>query len=115
MSINAVKGVEIGDGFACAEQRGEEYRDEITPQGFLSNWRRWHLGGIYRADIIAHIALKPLPFSSAFALLDGTPTEVITTGRHDPRYNLHCGKAMMATVLVDHALRNRGQNADVNS
>lgn len=120
MSINAVKGVEIGDGFACVEQRGEEHRDEMSPQGFLSNHAGGILGGISSGqDVIAHIALKPtssirIPGKSILA--DGTPTEVVTTGRHDPCVGVRAtpiAEAMLALVLMDHALRNRGQNADV--
>ena len=88
MSINAVKGVEIGDGFACVEQKGTEHRDEMSPQGFLSNHAGGILGGISTGqDIIAHMALKPtsslvIPGQSVDA--DGNPIEVVTKGRHDP-------------------------------
>ncbi len=122
MSINAVKGVEIGDGFACVEARGTDYRDEITPQGFLSNHAGGILGGISSGQRIeAHIALKPtssirLPGQSVN--LHGEPSEVITTGRHDPCVGIRAtpiAEAMLALVLMDHALRHRGQNADVHS
>ncbi len=122
MSINAVKGVEIGDGFAVVEQKGTEHRDEMTPQGFVSNHCGGVLGGISTGqDIIAHIALKPtsslrLPGRSINAR--GEAIEVITKGRHDPCVGIRAtpiAEAMMAIVLMDHYLRNRGQNADVRS
>jgi chorismate synthase len=122
MSINAVKGVEIGDGFNCITQKGTEHRDEITPEGFLSNHAGGILGGISTGqEIIASIALKPtssirLPGLSVD--IDGNSTEVITTGRHDPCVGIRAtpiAEAMLALVLMDHALRNRGQNADVKS
>ena len=121
MSINAVKGVEIGDGFHVVEQKGTEHRDEMTPEGFLSNHAGGIVGGITTGqDIVAHIALKP---TSSMALpgrsidIDGNPIEVITKGRHDPCVGIRAtpiAEAMMAIVLVDHLLRDRGQNADVN-
>lgn len=122
MSINAVKGVEIGAGFDCVNQRGEEHRDEITPQGFLSNNAGGILGGISSGqDIIAHIALKPtssLRIPGKSVDKDGNPIEVVTTGRHDPCVGVRAtpiAEAMMALVLMDHLLRHRGQNADVHS
>jgi chorismate synthase len=120
MSINAVKGVEIGDGFDCVEQKGTEHRDEMTPEGFLSNHAGGILGGISSGqDIIAHIALKPtssihLPGKSID--MQGKAIEVVTHGRHDPCVGIRAtpiAEAMMAMVLMDHLLRNRGQNADV--
>ncbi len=120
MSINAVKGVEIGDGFAVVEQKGTEHRDEMTPKGFLSNHAGGVVGGISSGqDIIAHIALKPtssitIPGRSIDS--DGNPIEVITKGRHDPCVGIRAtpiAEAMMALVLCDHLLRNRAQNADV--
>ena len=120
MSINAVKGVEIGAGFASVEQKGTEHRDEITPQGFLSNHAGGVLGGITTGqDIVASIALKPtssirLPGQSID--LQGQPTEVITTGRHDPCVGIRAtpiAEAMLAIVLMDHTLRHRAQNMDV--
>ncbi|MEN9465252.1 MAG: hypothetical protein RL217_1433 [Pseudomonadota bacterium] len=120
MSINAVKGVEIGDGFAVVEQKGTEHRDEMTPQGFLSNHAGGVVGGISSGqDIIAHIALKPtssitIPGRSIDS--DGNPIEVITKGRHDPCVGIRAtpiAEAMIALVLCDHLLRNRAQNADV--
>jgi len=120
MSINAVKGVEIGDGFDCVAQKGTEHRDEMTPDGFLSNHAGGVLGGISTGqDIIAHIALKPtsslrLPGRSINSR--GEEIEVVTTGRHDPCVGIRAtpiAEAMMAIVLMDHLLRHRGQNADV--
>ena len=120
MSINAVKGVEIGAGFACVEQRGTEHRDELTPEGFLSNHAGGVLGGISTGqDIVAHIALKPtssirLPGQSID--LHGESAEVVTKGRHDPCVGIRAtpiAEAMLALVLMDHALRHRAQNADV--
>jgi chorismate synthase len=120
MSINAVKGVEIGDGFACVAQKGTEHRDEMTPQGYLSNHAGGVLGGISSGqDIVASIALKPtssirLPGKSVN--LQGEPVEVVTKGRHDPCVGIRAtpiAEAMMAIVLMDHMLRHRAQNADV--
>ncbi len=120
MSINAVRGVEIGDGFDCVTQKGTEHRDEITPKGFLSNHAGGILGGISTGQaIVASLALKPtssmrIPGRSIDT--DGNPTEVITTGRHDPCVGIRAtpiAEAMLALVLMDHALRHRGQNHDV--
>lgn len=121
MSINAVKGVEIGAGFDCIEQKGTEHRDEMTPEGFLSNNAGGVLGGISSGQpIVASIALKP---TSSLRLpgrgidVNGDPCEVITTGRHDPCVGIRAtpiAEAMMAIVLIDHYLRHRGQNADVS-
>ncbi len=122
MSINAVKGIEIGDGFASVEQRGSEHRDEITPTGFLSNHAGGTLGGISSGqDIRVSIALKPtssitVPGRSVDA--EGNASDIITTGRHDPCVGLRAtpiAEAMLALVLVDHYLRHRAQNADVRS
>lgn len=122
MSINAVKGVEIGAGFASVEQKGTQHRDEITPAGFLSNNAGGILGGISSGqEILASIALKPtssirLPGRSVD--IHGEPVEVITTGRHDPCVGIRAtpiAEAMLALVLMDHALRHRGQNIDVRS
>jgi chorismate synthase len=122
MSINAVKGVEIGDGFACIAQKGTEHRDEITPQGFLSNHAGGVLGGISTGqDVVASIALKPtssIRLAGRTIDLHGHPVEVSTTGRHDPCVGIRAtpiAEAMMALVLMDHALRHRAQNADVVS
>ncbi len=120
MSINAVKGVEIGAGFECVEQKGTEHRDEITPEGFLSNHAGGVLGGISSGqDIIASIAMKPtsslrLPGKSINT--EGEPVNVITTGRHDPCVGIRAtpiAEAMMALVLMDHCMRHRAQNIDV--
>ncbi|SIT72657.1 chorismate synthase [Ectothiorhodosinus mongolicus] len=117
MSINAVKAVEIGDGFAVVEQKGTQHRDEMTPEGFLSNHAGGVLGGISSGqDIRVSIALKPtssirLPGRSLNEA--GESVEVITTGRHDPCVGIRAtpiAEAMLAIVLMDHALRHRGQN-----
>jgi chorismate synthase len=120
MSINAVKGVEIGDGFACVEQKGTEHRDEMTPQGYLSNHAGGVLGGISSGqDIVASIALKPtssIRIPGKSINLQGEPVEVVTKGRHDPCVGIRAtpiAEAMMAMVLMDHMLRHRAQNADV--
>ena len=120
MSINAVKGVEIGAGFASVAQKGTEHRDEITPQGFLSNHAGGILGGISTGqDVTVSIALKP---TSSIRLpgrtidVHGEPVEVVTTGRHDPCVGIRAtpiAEAMLALVIMDHALRQRGQNIDV--
>jgi chorismate synthase len=122
MSINAVKGVEIGAGFACVEQRGTAHRDEITPQGFLSNNAGGILGGISTGqDIVVSIALKPtssIRLRGRTVNLQGEPVEVVTTGRHDPCVGIRAtpiAEAMVAIVLMDHALRQRAQNLDVVS
>ncbi|MGK0445191.1 MAG: chorismate synthase [Bermanella sp.] len=121
MSINAVKGVEVGDGFDVVEQKGSEHRDEMTPQGYLSNHSGGVLGGISSGqDIIAHIALKPtssITVPGKTIDVNGEQTELITKGRHDPCVGIRAtpiAEAMMAIVLADHYLRHRGQNADVN-
>ncbi|WP_166268343.1 chorismate synthase [Marinobacter caseinilyticus] len=120
MSINAVKGVEIGAGFDCVAQKGTEHRDELTPEGFLSNHAGGVLGGISSGQsILASIALKPtssLRLPGRSINVHGEPVEVITTGRHDPCVGIRAtpiAEAMMAIVLMDHYLRHRGQNADV--
>ena len=120
MSINAVKGVEIGAGFDSVTQKGTEHRDEMTPQGFLSNNAGGILGGISSGqDILVSIALKP---TSSLRLPGKTidrnnqPVEVVTKGRHDPCVGIRAtpiAEAMLAICLMDHYLRNRGQNADV--
>lgn len=122
MSINAVRAIELGAGFAVVTQKGTEHRDEITPTGFRQNASGGILGGISTGqDILVSIALKPtsslrLPGDTVDE--EGDPTEVVTTGRHDPCVGLRAtpiGEAMLAIVLMDHYLRNRGQNADVQS
>jgi chorismate synthase len=120
MCINAVKAVEVGDGFQVVEQRGSEHRDELTPAGFLSNRSGGTLGGISSGqDIVVSMALKPtssivIPGRSIDAT--GQPVEVSTTGRHDPCVGIRAvpiAEAMLALVLMDHYLRHRAQNADV--
>jgi chorismate synthase len=119
MSINAVKGVEIGAGFDSVEQKGTEHRDEITPEGFLSNHAGGVLGGISSGqDLLAHLALKPtssIRIPGKTVNVHGEPEEVVTTGRHDPCVGIRAtpiAEAMMALVLMDHLLRDRAQNAD---
>jgi chorismate synthase len=122
MSINAVKGVEIGAGFASVEQKGTEHRDEITPKGFLSNNAGGILGGISSGQAInVSIALKPtssLRLPGRTVDLQGEPVEVVTEGRHDPCVGIRAtpiAEAMLAIVLMDHMLRQRAQNADVSA
>lgn len=122
MNINAVKGVEIGAGFACVEQKGTEHRDEITPQGFLGNHAGGVLGGISSGqNIEVSIALKPtssLRIPGRSVNLQGEPVEVVTEGRHDPCVGIRAtpiAEAALAMVLMDHALRHRAQNADVTT
>ena len=122
MSINAVKGVEIGAGFRVVEMRGTENRDEITPGGFLRNNAGGVLGGISSGqDIRASIALKPtssLRLAGRSIDTEGNPAEVVTHGRHDPCVGIRAtpiAEAMVAIVLMDHFLRHRAQNADVES
>jgi chorismate synthase len=120
MGINAVKGVEIGDGFAVVEQKGTEHRDEMTPEGFLSNHAGGTLGGISSGQTIrVSMALKPtssLRLPARTINLRGEPATVVTTGRHDPCVGVRAtpiAEAMLALVLMDHLLRDRGQNAGV--
>jgi len=112
--------VEIGAGFDCVAQRGTEHRDELTPEGFLSNNAGGILGGISSGQpIVAHLALKPTSsITTPGRSIDvhGNPVDVITKGRHDPCVGIRAtpiAEAMMAIVLMDHLLRHRGQNADV--
>jgi len=121
MSINAVKGVEIGDGFQAVTQKGTEHRDEMTPEGFLSNHAGGVLGGISTGqDVIAHIALKPtssLHLPGRSINTSGEAVEVITKGRHDPCVGIRAtpiAEAMMAITIMDHFLRHRAQNALVD-
>lgn len=114
VSINAVKGVEIGAGFACIRQRGSEHRDEMAPDGFLSNNSGGVLGGISSGQqITVALALKPtssIPTPGRTVDTDGRPVEVVTTGRHDPCVGIRAvpiAEAMLALVLVDHLLRQR--------
>ena len=122
MGINAVKAVEIGDGVACVAQRGSEHRDELTPTGFLKNYAGGILGGISSGqDVVVSIALKPtssIQVPGDTMNRGGAATEVVTTGRHDPCVGLRAtpiAEAMLAIVLMDHYLRHRAQNADVQS
>ncbi len=120
MSINAVKGVEIGAGFAAVAQRGSQHRDEMTPAGFLSNHAGGILGGISSGQpVVVSIALKPtssIRIPGRSVNLQGQPTEVVTTGRHDPCVGIRAtpiAEAMVALVLMDQALRHRAQCGDV--
>jgi len=120
MSINAVKGIEIGDGFASIDQRGSTHRDEMTPEGFLTNHAGGVLGGISSGQpIIARLALKPtssITTPGRSIDIHGEPVEVVTKGRHDPCVGIRAtpiAEAMMAITLMDHWLRQRGQNAHV--
>jgi chorismate synthase len=122
MSINAVKGVEIGAGFASVEQRGSEHRDEMTPQGFLSNHAGGTLGGISSGqDLLVSMAIKPtssIVKPGRSIDVTGAPVEIVTTGRHDPCVGIRAvpiAEAMLALVLADHCLRHRAQNAEVRS
>lgn len=122
MSINAVKGVEIGDGFDCIEAKGTQFRDEITPEGFLSNHAGGILGGISSGqDIVARICLKPtssLRLPGRSINNRGEVVEVVTEGRHDPCVGIRAtpiAEAMVAIILMDHLLRHRAQNLDVDS
>jgi chorismate synthase len=122
LSINAVKGVEIGAGFACVEQKGSEHRDEITPGGFLGNHAGGVLGGISSGqDVLVSMALKPtssIRIPGQTVDIHGQPVEVVTTGRHDPCVGIRAtpiAEAMLAIVLMDHVLRHRAQNMDVSS
>jgi chorismate synthase len=121
MSINAAKGVEIGAGFESVMQKGTEHRDQMTPQGFLSNNAGGILGGISSGqDIVARVAFKPtssIRLGGQTVDLHGDSTDVITKGRHDPCVGIRAVpivEAMLAIVLLDHALRNRAQNMDVH-
>jgi chorismate synthase len=121
MSINAAKGVEIGAGFESVVQKGTEHRDQMTPQGFLSNNAGGILGGISSGqDIVARVAFKPtssIRLGGQTVDLHGDSTDVITKGRHDPCVGIRAVpivEAMLAIVLLDHALRNRAQNMDVH-
>ena len=122
MGINAVKGVEIGAGFASVEQKGSEHSDELTPDGFLSNNAGGILGGISTGqDLVVNLAIKP---TSSIRLArrsinkNGEAVTVETHGRHDPCVGIRAtpiAEAMLALVLADHALRHRAQNADVKT
>jgi chorismate synthase len=122
MGINAVKGVEIGDGFRSVGHRGSEHRDELTPTGFRSNHSGGVLGGISSGqEIVVSIALKPtssITVPGATIDIHGAPCEIVTTGRHDPCVGMRAtpiAEAMLALVLMDHCLRHRAQCGDVVS
>ncbi len=120
MGINAVKGVEIGAGFACVSQKGSEHGDALTPEGFTSNHSGGVLGGISSGqDLRVAIAIKPtssirLPRPSID--LNGQPATVETFGRHDPCVGIRAtpiAEAMLALVIIDHVMRHRAQCGDV--
>jgi len=120
MGINAAKGVEIGAGFQCVSQLGTEHRDQMTPEGFLSNNAGGVLGGISSGqDVVARVAFKPtssIRLGGQTVDVAGEATDVITKGRHDPCVGIRAvpiAEAMLAIVLLDHALRQRGQNGHV--
>src|SRR4249920_1738510 len=122
MGINAVKGVEIGSGFGVVTQRGSVHGDELSPEGFRTNHAGGVLGGISTGqDLVVSIAVKPtssirLPRASIDRR--GDATVVQTHGRHDPCVGIRAtpiAEAMLALVVIDHALRNRAQNADVGA
>lgn len=122
MSINAVKGVEIGAGFDSIAQRGSEHCDELTPEGFVGNHAGGILGGISTGqEIVVNVAFKPtssIPQERRSINMDGEAVMMQTTGRHDPCVGIRATpivEAMLALVLMDHALRHRGQNADVRT
>lgn len=122
MSINAVKAVEIGSGFSSVTQRGSEHGDELTPEGFVTNHAGGILGGISTGqDIVVTIGIKPTSsVRVARRSIDkqGKPVTVETNGRHDPCVGIRAtpiAEAMMALVLMDHALLHRAQNADVTT
>jgi chorismate synthase len=120
MSINAVKGVEIGAGFASVAQKGTEHRDEMTPDGFVGNHAGGVLGGISSGQpVTVSVAFKPtssLRLPGRTVDIDGNPAEIVTTGRHDPCVGIRAVpivEAMMALVLLDHYLLHRAQCGDV--
>lgn len=120
MSINAVKGVEIGAGFRSVSQKGSEHRDEMTPQGFLSNNAGGILGGISSGqDLVVGVAFKPtssIRIAGKTVDVDGQAAEIVATGRHDPCVGIRgvpVAEAMLAIVVMDHVLRHRAQNIEV--
>jgi chorismate synthase len=122
MGLNAVKGVEIGDGFAVVTQRGTQHRDEMSPQGFASNHAGGILGGISTGqNLLVSLALKPtssIRLSGETIDASGMATTIATLGRHDPCVGIRAipiAEAMLALVLMDHGLRQRAQNGDVRS
>ena len=121
MGINAVKGVEIGDGFACVTQKGSEHGDEMAPQGFATDHAGGILGGISTGqDLLVSLAIKPtssIRLARRSVDLSGEAITVETHGRHDPCVGIRAtpiAEAMLALVLIDHALRHRAQCADVS-
>ncbi|WP_137167652.1 chorismate synthase [Salinimonas lutimaris] len=122
MGINAVKGVEVGDGFDVIEQKGSEHRDTLTPDGFETNHAGGVLGGISTGqDIVVHMALKPTSSISVPGKtidIDGNEIDIVTKGRHDPCVGIRAvpiAEAMLAITLMDHCLRHRAQNTGVQS
>ena len=122
MSINAVKGVEIGDGFAAVAQKGSQHRDEITPEAFRKNSAGGTLGGLSSGQPVrASIALKPtssIQVPGDTIDKEGNPVTIVTKGRHDPCVGIRAvpiAEAMLALVLMDHYLRHRAQNADAET
>lgn len=122
MGINAVKGVELGDGFDVVSQKGTEHRDEISPEGFYTNHAGGVLGGISTGqDLLVHMALKPtssISISGRTVDIKGAAADIITKGRHDPCVGIRAvpiAEAMLALVLMDHLLRHRAQNSKVKS
>ena len=122
MSINAVKGVEVGAGFGSVAQRGTVHSDEMTAEGFATNHAGGVLGGISTGQALeVNIALKPtssIPQERRSIDNEGNDVTMQTTGRHDPCVGVRAtpiAEAMLALVLMDHALRHRAQNADVTS
>jgi chorismate synthase len=120
MGINAVKGVEIGDGFGVVAQTGSEHGDELHPEGFASNHSGGVLGGLSTGqDLVVHIAIKPtssIRLEKASIDRAGQPTTVVTHGRHDPCVGIRAtpiAEAMLALVLMDAALQHRAQCGDV--
>lgn len=122
MGINAVKGVEVGDGFDVVTQKGTDHRDQISPEGFHTNHAGGVLGGISTGqEVLVHMALKPtssISISGQTVDINGKAADIITKGRHDPCVGIRAvpiAEAMLALVLMDHLLRHRGQNSEVNS
>ncbi len=122
MGINAVKGVEIGDGFDVIEQKGSEHRDTLTPNGFETNHSGGVLGGISTGqELVVHMALKPTSSISVPGKTinkQGEEIDIVTKGRHDPCVGIRAvpiAEAMLALTLMDHCLRHRGQNAGIQS
>lgn len=121
MSINAVKGIELGTGFGCVAYTGSQCRDEITPDGFLDNHAGGTLGGISTGqDLLVSIAFKPtssIRIPGKTADVHGDPAEIVTTGRHDPCVGIRgvpIAEAMLALVVMDHVMRHRAQNLGVS-